>query len=119
MRGQKPLKAWQGAVLTTAGILGPFLSPRQRDHAMKAEFPGDVVTSVIPLMITGSSLKNTSQLLSASSPVLSLILCSRDGDGRLGERATPVSYDETREEAHTWKQKDCRMTVRETVIIRS
>ena len=69
VRGQKPLKAWQGTVLTTAGILGPFWSPRQRDRVIKAELPGDVVTPVIPLMITGSSLKNTSQLLSASSPV--------------------------------------------------
>ena len=37
-----------GGCVYHAGILGPFWSPKQRNHVMKTEFSGDVVTSVPP-----------------------------------------------------------------------
>lgn len=75
-------------MLTSGRHPGAILVPQAKDRVMKAKFPGDVVTSVIPLMITGSSLKNAVNcflLPSQQAPALSLILCSRDRDGRLGE----------------------------------
>lgn len=46
-------RARQGTVFKMAGIRQPFWPPKQQNVAMRAEFPGDVVTSSPQLRFRG------------------------------------------------------------------
>ena len=117
------LEGLAGGCVDNSRHPGAILVPQAKgscNESRVSRWCGDISDSTHDYRLFPEKYQSTAFCFHPSqAPALSLILCSRDGDGRLGERATPVSYDETREGAHTWKRKDYRRTVREMVIIRS